>query len=81
MFTRSLTFLLTLIAASAADVPSLRSSSVVTDEIQNLESVSLFRAWADIHDKIYPTKEEMKNRLQIWLHNHGTFFNKYKQWQ
>jgi hypothetical protein len=74
MFTRSLTFLLTLIAASAADVPSLRSSSVVTDEIQNLESVSLFRAWADIHDKIYATKEEMKNRLQIWLHNHGTFF-------
>ena len=78
MFTRSLTFLLTFIAAStAADVSSSSSSlrsSVITDEkIQNLESVSLFRAWADIHDKIYSTKEEMMNRLQIWLDNHGTF--------
>jgi C1A family cysteine protease len=73
MFTRSLTFLLTLIAASAADVSSLRSSSV-TDADQNLQletSVYLFRAWADIHDKIYATEKEMMNRLRIWLDNHA----------
>mmetsp|Transcript_21022 Transcript_21022/g.39281 ORF Transcript_21022/g.39281 Transcript_21022/m.39281 type:complete len:367 (-) Transcript_21022:220-1320(-) len=67
MFTRSLAALLVLLCGSASAGVSLRS---VEKDGVSLSTVSLFRTWADTHDKDYTTEEEALERLNIWLENH-----------
>lgn len=38
----------------------------------DVETVMMFRAWADTHDKEYNTEDEARGRFQTWMENHGT---------
>ena len=64
MFTKSLTVLLVLLSGNAAAATSLRT-------VEDVATVSLFRGWAELHDKAYATEEEAMKRLEIWMENHG----------
>jgi hypothetical protein len=35
------------------------------------ENIPLFRAWSEEHGKVYTSAESLKERLAIWLSNHG----------
>jgi C1A family cysteine protease len=78
MFPRSVIALLflsgTVVAAGGVSLRSLQSNINNNDDGNNnmvsLETVSLFRSWAESHDKEYTTEEEAMERLRIWLENH-----------
>ena len=68
MFAKSLAVLLVLLSGNtAAASANLRALTSVED----VATVSLFRGWAELHDKVYATEEEARKRLAIWMENHG----------
>lgn len=72
MFSKSLTAFLVLLSGNTVSaVANLRALSETT--VEDVATVSLFRGWAELHDKVYATEEEAMKRLTIWMENHGMF--------